>query len=296
MSTQITTAFVQQYSANVQMLVQQSGSKLRGLVREEPVNGKQAFFDQVGATAARRRVSRHSDTPRMDTPHARRRCALEDFDWGDLVDTEDKVRTLINPESTYAMNAAKAMGRAQDEVIVTAALGTAYTGETGSTSTVFLSTNVVAAGGTGMTLAKLVTAKQLMDSYDVDDEGRHIAITSSQLKDLLNTTVITNADYSTVKALVQGQIDTYLGFTFHRIDGKRIDGTKILPTTTVGGTTRQCIAWQRDNILLGIGRDKVARISERPDKNYATQVFYSMSIGATRMQEEAVVEIDCVET
>src|SRR5438876_1181347 len=127
MSVNITTAFVQQYSANVQMLAQQNGSKLRACVREEPVVGKQGFFDQIGATAARRRTSRHSDTPRMDTPHARRRVALEDFDWGDLIDNEDKVRTLIDPASTYAMNAAKAMGRAQDEVVVTAALGTSYT-------------------------------------------------------------------------------------------------------------------------------------------------------------------------
>jgi hypothetical protein len=80
MSIQVTTAFVQQFSGNVQMLVQQAGSKLRGSVRLEPVTGKQAFFDQIGATAARRRPSRHSDTPRMDTPHARRRCVLEDWD------------------------------------------------------------------------------------------------------------------------------------------------------------------------------------------------------------------------
>ena len=89
MSTQITTAFVNQYAANVTMLAQQKGSKLRDAVRVEPVNGKQAFFDQIGATAARRRTSRHSDTPRMDTPHSRRRCAIEDFDWADLVDQED---------------------------------------------------------------------------------------------------------------------------------------------------------------------------------------------------------------
>jgi hypothetical protein len=107
---------------------------------------------------------------------------------------------------------------------------------------------------------------------------------------------VTSSDYNTVKALVQGEIDTFLGFTFVKIDGARIDGTKILPTTTVGGSIRKCIAWQRDCLLIGLGSSPSARITERPDKNYATQVFYSMSIGATRMQEVGVVEIDCQES
>lgn len=294
MSVQITTAFVQQYSANVQMLAQQKGSKLKGLVRSESITGKQAFFDQVGPTAARRRVSRHSDTPRMDTPHARRRCALEDFDWADLVDQEDKVRLLIDPASTYAMNAANSMGRAMDEVTVDGMLGTAFTGETGSTAVTFPAGQVVAAGGTGLTIAKLITAKQLLDAADVDSEGRHIAPTASQLKDLLNTTQITSADFNTVKALVEGNINTFLGFEFHRVDGLRIDGTKIIPL--LSGVTRRVPVWQRDNVVLGIGRNPQARITERDDKNYATQVFYSMTIGAVRMQEVAVVEIDCVES
>jgi hypothetical protein len=300
MSIQVTTAFVQQYSANVQMLAQQNGSKLKACVRNEPVIGKQAFFDQIGATAARRRTSRHSDTPRMDTPHARRRVAVEDFDWADLIDAEDKVRTLIDPTSTYAMSAAKAMGRAMDEIMVDAALGTAYTGETGSTSVTLAGFNgggqIIANGGTGLTLAKLITAKQTLDQADVDLEHRYIAVTSSQIKDLLNSTVVTSSDYNTIKALVQGQIDTYLGFEFVKVDGARIDGTKILPTTTVGGSIRRCIAWQRDCLLMGLGSSPSARITERPDKNYATQVFYSMSIGATRMQEVGVVEVDCQES
>jgi hypothetical protein len=109
----------------------------------------------------------------------------------------------------------------------------------------------------------------------------------------LNTTEVKSADYNSIKALVQGQLDTFLGFKFHTVDGLRIDGTKILP---VSASVRTCIAWQRDQINLGIGGNPTARISERNDKNHATQVFYSMQIGATRMQEVGVVQIDCFET
>lgn len=293
MSTQVTTAFVQQYAANVTLLAQQKGSKLRDAVRVENVTGKQVFFDQIGATAARRRTSRHSDTPRMDTPHARRRCSMEDFDWADLVDQEDKVRMLIDPTSTYAKSAANAMGRAIDEVIVDAIRGSSFTGETGSTSVALPPAQKVAVGATGLTLAKLIATKKLFDAADIDNEGRYIAVTSEQLEDLLNNTTVTSADFNSVKALVQGELETFLGFNFIRVDGLRIDGTKILPIITA--SDRACVAWQKDQVVLGLGAAPQARISERSDKNYAMQVFYSMSIGATRMQEVGVVEVACAE-
>ena len=293
MSTQITTAFVNQYAANVTMLAQQKGSRLRDAVRVEPVNGKQAFFDQIGATAARRRTSRHSDTPRMETPHARRRCAIEDFDWADLVDHEDKVRLLIDPASPYAQSAANAMGRALDEIIVDAMRGTSFTGENGSTPVALPVAQKIVSGGTGLTLPKLIAAKKVLDMADIDGDGRFIAVTSEQLEDLLNTTQVTSSDFNTVKALVQGELETFLGFSFIRVDGLRIDGTKILPILT--GTERACVAWQRDQVVLGLGAQPSARITERADKNYSTQVFYSMSAGATRMQEVGVIEIACVE-
>ena len=94
MSSQITTSFVEQYSSNIAMLSQQMGSKLRSSVDVETVTGKNAFFDQVGVTAAQLRTSRHGDTPQIDTPHSRRRVSLATYEWGDLVDDADKVSFL----------------------------------------------------------------------------------------------------------------------------------------------------------------------------------------------------------
>lgn len=132
-----------------------------------------------------------------------------------------------------------------------------------------------------------------MDANDVDAEGRKIAMTAEQLEDLLNLTPIISADYNTVKALVGGAVNTFLGFDVVQVNGLRIDGTKILPFVT--GADRAVMCWQMDNVVLGLGAAPSARITERADKNYATQVFFSMSIGATRMQEVAVVEISCLE-
>ena len=137
MSVQIDTAFVNQFSSNVQMLSQQMGSLLRSAVDVETVNGEKAFFDQVGSAAAVLRTSRHADTPIVDTPHSRRQVTLSDYEYGDLVDDQDKVRLLIDPTSSYARAAAAAMGRAMDDVIISAFYGDAKTGKDGSTTTAF---------------------------------------------------------------------------------------------------------------------------------------------------------------
>ena len=283
MSSQITTAFVQQYSANIQMLSQQMGSLLRDKVRVESVVGKNAFFDQVGSVTAQLRTSRHADTPQVDTPHSRRRVSLADYEFADLIDQQDKVRLLIDPTSSYAQAAAMAMGRAMDDVIITAALGTAFTGETG-TGTESVQTGVVK-GTSGLTVAKLISAKDLLDKADVDPSiPRHIIVGPEQLGNLLGDSEVTSSDFNTVKALVRGELDTYLGFKF--------TVSNRLPKT---GNDRTCIAYAQDGLLLGIGKDISARIDERADKSYATQVYYCQTIGATRMESAKVVPIVAIE-
>ena len=286
MSSEVTTAFVQQYSANVQMLSQQMGSRLRDAVRVENMVGKNAFFDQVGSATAQKRTSRHADTPQIDTPHARRRVSLVDYEYADLIDDQDKVRMLIDPTSAYAQASAAAMGRAMDDELIAAATGTAFTGETGSTSTALPAAQQIASGSADLTLAKLIEAKKILDLADVDPSiNRYIAVGPNQIEALLNNTTVTSSDFNTVKALVQGDIDTFLGFKF--IVTNRL---------AKSGNDRTCFAWAEDGLALGVGKDIMARIDERSDKGYATQVYYCMSIGATRMEEEKVVQIICDES
>ena len=252
----------------------------------ENITGKNAFFDQVGVATAQLRTTRHADTPQMDTPHTRRRVSLADYEYADLIDDQDKVRMLIDPTSSYAQAAAAAMGRAMDDVIISAALGTAFTGETGSTSTSFKAANQIANGSADMSIAKLIEAKKILDLADVDPSiPRYIAVGPNQIEALLNTTSVTSSDFNTVKALVQGDVDTFLGFKF--IVTNRL---------SVASNIRSCFAWAEDGIALGVGKDVSARIDERADKGYATQVYYCMSIGATRMEEDKVVQIDCDES
>lgn len=294
MSIQITTAFVQQYRANVEHLVQQKGSRLRPLVRTESQNAEFDFYDRIGATSAQEVTGRHQDTPLINVPHDRRRVSLRDFDWADLIDRTDRIRMLIDPTSPYSQNAAYALGRKMDEVILDAAFGSVYTGKTGSSTVSFPNTQQVAvdyvesgaAANSGLTIAKLRKAKEIMDKNEVDPtERRYIALTAKQVTDLLKTTEVSSADYNTVRALVQGEINSFMGFEFVRTELVR----------TNASSHRRCVAWAQSGLLLAVGADITVDIGPRRDKRNSTQVYVSASFGATRMEEEKVVELICAE-
>lgn len=293
MSFQITTAFVEQYRANVYHLVQQKGSKLRGSVRLESVTGKNAFFEQIGSVSAQLRTSRHADTPRMDTPHSRRRVSLADYDWADLIDDQDRVRMLIDPASEYSTAAMWALGRSIDDVILAAVDGTAYTGVDGSTQTSYDSNMTVdvqvvwpgvSAADTGLNLAKLIEARKLLGNNDVDpDEEVYVVVNARQISSLLKDERVVSGDYNAALPLVSGMVS-------------RVGGCTLIPCNRIltdGNGDDKVPFWTRSGMLLALGKDMTARISERDDKSYATQVYASMTIGATRMEEKRVGYIEC---
>ena len=211
---------------------------------------------------------------------------MVDYEWADLIDNQDKVRTLIDPTSSYAMAAAYAIGRAMDDEIISAATGTAFTGETGSTSTILPSGQKITEASTdGLTIAKLRNAKEILDSGNVDTSiPRYIVVGPKQISDLLGTTQVTSSDFNTVKALANGEVNTFLGFNF-------ITSTRL----SIASSKRLCVAFAMDGIKLALGQDLVTRIDERADKGYATQVYVCATLGATRMEEEKVVSIEAYE-
>ena len=286
MSTEITKAFVEQYSSNIQMLSQQKGSLLRDKVRLESVTGKNAFFDQIGSVTATVRTTRHSDTPQADTHHSRRRVSLVDYEFADLVDDLDKVRMLVDPTSSYAQAAAYAMGRAMDDAIIAAAVGSSDTGVAGGTAVALPAGQKIDEAGTaGLTIAKLRQAKEIIDLADVDPSlKRYIIVSPKQISDLLGTTEVTSSDFNTVKALASGDVNTFLGFDFC-----------VTNRLAIATSKRKCIAFVQDGVALAVGKDSTARIDERSDKGYATQVYYSAAFGATRMEEAKVVQIEAHE-
>lgn len=308
MSQQITTAFVEEYSAMVEYLAQQTSSRLASRVRVESQKGKSRFYEQIGPATAVRVTSRHMDTPRLDTNHQRRATYLNNYVASDLIDQLDEVDLLIDAQSAYSNNFAMAFERAKDLEIITAATGTAYADTGGGNgvvspvtlpSTQQIAVNFVQGGGTGansgLTLAKLIQAKSLLSRAEYPEGSRLcFAYRQQQLDNLLlNVTQVDDIRQNAVKALVAGEVNYFLGLEFVR--------TQLLANSVPGGgtgtdTVTTNFAFVETGLLLAVGQDKKGRISERDDKNYSVQVFYSMSIGATRMQEPYVVSCSCDES
>jgi len=220
----------------------------------------------------------------LEVPHSRRVATMTDYHWADMIDDEDKVRMLITPESHYARSGAASMARAFDDLIIAAATGNAVDGD--GSNVALPAGQKIAHGSAGLTLAKLISAKEILDGNDVDpDEERFFVLGSQQVSNLLATTEVKSSDYNSVKALVQGDIDTFMGFKFLR--SERLN---------LASTQRKCFAFTKGAMGLGIGKDVTTKIDVRPDKSYAHQVYLSFVAGATRVQDECVVEVLCTES
>ena len=283
MANTIAKAFVQQFQDNLIHLAQQKGSRLRASVNEQSVTGEKFNFERLGTVAAVVKSSRHTTTPVLEVPHSRRTATMTDYHWADLIDDEDKVRMLISPESHYAKSGANSMARAIDDLIIAAATGNAVDGD--GSNVALPAGQKIAHGSAGLTLAKLISAKEILDGNEVDEEDRFFVLGSQQVSNLLNTTEVKSADYNSIKALVQGDIDSFMGFKFLR--SERLN---------LAATQRKCFAFTKGAMGLGIGKDVTTKIDLRPDKSYAHQVYLSFVAGATRVQDECVVEVLCTES
>ena len=313
MSITVDTAFINTYKSNVIMLAQQKGSRLKQYVRNERQSSEVDFYERIGAVEAQDVTNRHGDTPIMNTPHSRRAVSMTDCEYGDLIDKVDRLRMLIDPQGPYTMAAVNAIGRKTDDKIIAAMLGNAYSGKDGTTAVALPASQKIAAfdgvttTGVGLNVKTLIAVAKKFEDNDVDDSlARYFAYTSYQKQDLLNQTEVTNADYASVKALVDGNVDTFMGFKFIRtqrlvrsatdITYTKTDGTVAAGTGTItAAKSRRCFAWCEDGLVLAEGIDPFVRIAERTDKRFSMQVYVAASNGAGRLEEEKVVEVDCSE-
>lgn len=295
MSIDIPIHYVETYKSNLEMLLQQKGSRLQDCVRRESQVGEREFYDRIAPTEANDVLERHGDTKLSNTKHDRRAVTMTPADWADMVDKQDKVRMLADPTSAYSQNAMWALGRKKDRRLVEAATGDAWVGKEGTTRVPFPASQRIAvdyvetgaATAGGLTIAKLRMAREMFDNAEIDDEEeQYIATTGTQKHDLLRTTEVTSSDYNTVQALVEGKVDTFMGFKFKKISNKILKKV---------GNNRSVIAWAKSGLLLSTGEEINVDIGPRRDKRNSIQVFASMDCGATRMEEEKVIEILCQE-
>ncbi len=302
MSTQIPIAFVDQVSANILLLSQQKPAKIRMACRAEPVTGDTMFVERIGPKDAQPRGARHGATPISDADHTRRQLTIIDYVVpADIIDKPDRLKMLIDPQSAYAQNQAFSLNRQIDDVIIAALGGNAFGGHTGGTTIAYSavgecrvidSDGTVAAAGsahsgateTGLTIAKLLTCKELLDNAEIDPARQRYFLTNPHnVNQLMNTTEVKSVDYNTVKALAQGRVDTFMGFQF-------IWSTRLVVGADTAAT--RSFAFAQDAIVLGVQSEPQVSIDVRPDLLNSTQIFSTLGIGATRVEGPAVVSIE----
>lgn len=287
MSLDIDVASVQHYTTNVELLLQQKGSQLQHAVGRASYKGKAAkAVEQIGAVIAEKVQQRHADTPLNKTQHQARWVFPTDYIWADLIDDEDKLRSLIDPTSSYALNGSYALGRAMDDEIIAAFFGTAKVGENGNENRKFLGKQIIEKDGKGLTVDKLQQAKRLLRSKDVDldHDPLYCAITAEQEHNLLQETKVISQEYRQAPVLENGTLTRFMGIEFipiQRLPEK--DGIRDVPL------------WSKSGMHLGMWNEIRVSIDKRSDKRNATQVMVKGTFGATRTDENKIVQIQCDE-
>ena len=273
--------YAQAYSQNIMQLAQQKYSKLLNTVYlKQNVRGKTWFQDQIGEWSMEIKGSRNTQTPNNDPTLSRRMGTMVDYHDNRLLDRGDELKTISDPRSAYTIAAAQSLGRKIDEVIITSAINSALAGETGGTTVT--QGNIVLATAASMTLARVIAVKQAMDEQDVEMEDRFFVVKPAVLDNLLNQTTATSSDYNSVKALIRGEIDTWMGF-------KWIMSTRL---AAISSSTLLGIAFQRYGLCAALGSAPMVRTDERTDLSYSWQVYYELNMGCVRLEEDRVVVLN----
>ncbi|MEO5375943.1 MAG: phage capsid protein [Alphaproteobacteria bacterium] len=289
MTTTIPVGFVDRFQGDYIMLAQQRTSRLEATVRTDPdmLQGRFGYYDRIGAVSMIKRTSRHQDTGIVEVPHSRRRITLADYELPHLLDKQDVMRLTSDPQGKYMENALAAASRQKDDVIIAAADAVSHSidEDDAATDIALPSSQIIAAGAAALTKAKVLQVKEILDAAEVDEEERFAVVGSKQVTNLLNLTEIASDDYNVIKALVEGKVEKWMGFTWIR--SERLKKT---------GNERRCLFYARSAIGLAVGEDITVSIDKRADKSNATQLLVTMSLDATRIEDEKLVAVDCVES
>ena len=285
---------------------QQTEHRLAGKYMTKQVSGNQERIDWMGSQnyAMRQVTARAQKSEPSDVPMYSRYLRIRAYDKTTWIDQFDHVLlgSLPQPDGAVARNHAIAAARQKDVILLNALLGTNYTGAQGTTAVTLPTTGGVlnigqvipvtqGSGGanSGLQLTKLTLASYLMDANDISHSGRHLAYTAKQLNNLItNVDQVNNVLYNDVRALREGRIMDFMGFSFVM--------TQLVPFVSGSTTVRSTVAWQNDVLYLGIGEDVKTKIDILPTQSQAIQVYTCMLLDACRVTEAGVVQINCDES
>lgn len=287
MAVSINSAYISQFSGNLHLLLEQKGSKTRGVFPVEMAKGEKHFFDRLGSLQVEEITGRNQPVVPQDAPHSRRMATVKRYAADVTFDDLDKLQMMIDPTSDYAVKLANAHGKNFDEVIFGALLGTAATGKDGTGSQAFDTTNQqIAHGSTGLTVAKLDQALRILQANEVDItvDDVFLFVNARGYEDIISDTSnrAVSGDFQMGRPLAGKGVLGYRGLNLVLCER--------MPDSTSGSVFR-AIMCTRDALKIAMTQDMDVRVDERPDLHHSLQLSAYMMFGAVRMEEARVVDI-----
>jgi len=277
MAQNVTTAFVDLFDSEVKQAYQ-AESLLRGTMRTRTgVAGNTVKFPTIGKGVATLRVPQTDVTP-LNVTYGRVTATMEDYIAAEYSDIFQQSHINFDERSELVQVVSKSIARRMDQIMIDAL--DAATG----TSTV---ATTVGGAGTNMNIEKLRATAKALNEKNVPAEGRRLLMHASQLDALLGETEITSQDFAAVKALVQGEINTFMGFTILTM-GDRDEGGIPKPST------RTCFAWHQDSMGYAESMSQKTEVNYVPEKT-SFLVSSMFSAGAIAIDGEGIVKISCTE-
>jgi hypothetical protein len=280
MAIAISNAFVTLFDTEVKQAYQ-ADAVLRNTVRlRTGVTAATHKFPKIGAGVAQVRIPQSDVTP-LNVDYSQATVNMQDWIAAEYSDIFNQAKVNFDERQELVQVVGKAVARRADQIVINAIAASSTSNTVG--------TNV---GGTGsnMNIEKLIAAKQALDTKNVPMQDRFMLIHANSLAGLLAETEVTSSDFNTVKALVQGQLDTYLGFKIITI-GDRDEGGLVGGGS---GQTRKVWAWHRSAVGMAESMGIKSEINYIPEKT-SWLVASMFSAGAVAIDNEGIVEITCTE-
>ena len=277
MAQNVTTAFVTLFESEVKQAYQ-AESVLRGTTRMRTgVAGNTVKFPKIGKGVATPRVPQTDVTP-LNVTYAQVTATMSDFIAAEYSDIFHQSHINFDERRELVEVVSKSIARRMDQIIIDA-LNAASSPSTVSTD--------IGGSTTNMNIEKLRAAAKALNLKNVPSENRMLLMHASQLDALLGETETTSSDFATVKALVRGEIDTFMGFRFITI-GDRDEGGVPKPST------RTCFAWHMDACGYAESMAQKTEVNYIPEKT-SFLVSSMFSAGAVAIDDEGIVKISCTE-
>jgi len=284
MAVSINNAFVTLFDSEVKQAYQ--GQRLlAGVTRERSgVEGSTVKFPKIGKGSATIRVPQTDVTP-LNVTYSQVTATMEDYIAAEYSDIFNQQKVNFDERQELVQVVSGAIARRMDQVVLDAL--------TAASSPSTVANTVVSSGSpaaSDLNVGKLRAAKKAMDAKNVPAEGRTILVHANSLSSLLSETQVTSSDFNTVKALVTGEVDTFLGFKFITL-GDRDEGGLAID----GSSDRTLFAFHRDAVGLGVGMNQTSRVDYIPEKT-SFLVASMFSAGAVAIDDEGIVKITCRES